>query len=73
MRGFLIGPKNYEFEKAFNRDFGIIKRRAFKVEAELKGWAAQYAAERIWSPDQKIEKPQPERFNFPLPPPLILR
>ena len=56
MRGFLIGPKNNDFEKAFNRDFGIIKRRAFKVEAELKGWAAQYAAERIWSPDQKIEK-----------------
>jgi hypothetical protein len=49
-------PKDYDFEKAFNRDFGIIKRKAFKVEAALKGWAAQYAAERIWSPDQKIEK-----------------
>ena len=49
-------PRDYDFEKAFNRDFGIIKRKAFKAEAALKGWAAQYAAERIWSPDQKIEK-----------------
>jgi len=49
-------PKDYDFEKAFNRDFGIIKIKAFKVEAALKGWAAQFAAERIWSPDQKIEK-----------------
>ena len=49
-------PKNYDFEKLFNREFGIIKEEAFKVRIEFTGWAAKYAAERIWSPDQKITK-----------------
>ncbi|NVM23327.1 MAG: WYL domain-containing protein [Desulfobacterales bacterium] len=49
-------PKNYDFEKLFNRQFGIIKEDTFKVTVEFSGWAANYAAERIWSPDQKITK-----------------
>lgn len=49
-------PKNYDFEKLFNREFGIIKEEAFEVRIEFTGWAAKYAAERIWSPDQKITK-----------------
>jgi len=49
-------PNNYNFEKVYNQNFGIIKDKAFKVEAEFTGWAAKYVAERIWSHDQKIKK-----------------
>ena len=49
-------PADYNFEKVFNKNFGVIKEQAFKVEAEFTGWAAKYVAERIWSPDQKIKK-----------------
>lgn len=46
--------KNYDFDKAFKQNFGVIKKEAFEVEVEFTGWAAKYASERIWSPDQKI-------------------
>lgn len=49
-------PKEYDFEKAFNQTFGIIKEKSFQVEAEFTGWAAVYVSERVWSPDQVIEK-----------------
>jgi predicted DNA-binding transcriptional regulator YafY len=49
-------PRDYDFEKVFNRQFGIIKDEVFEVVVDLTGWAARYVAERIWSPDQKIEK-----------------
>ena len=49
-------PNEYDFEKAFNRHFGIIKDEVFKVTVEFTGFAAVYVAERIWSPDQKIVK-----------------
>jgi len=47
-------PKNYDFDKAFKHNFGVIKEDAFDVEVEFTGWAAKYVSERIWSPDQKI-------------------
>jgi predicted DNA-binding transcriptional regulator YafY len=49
-------PEKYDFEKAFNKTFGIIKNKPFQVKIELSGWAARRAAERIWSQDQKITK-----------------
>jgi predicted DNA-binding transcriptional regulator YafY len=49
-------PADFDFEKAFNRHFGVMKGDAFQVEVEFTGWAAQYVSERIWSPDQKIRK-----------------
>lgn len=49
-------PKKYDFEKAFNKSFGIIKEKSFTVEAEFTGWAAVQVAERTWSPDQVITK-----------------
>ena len=49
-------PKNYDFEKTFKQNFGVIKENAFEVEVEFTGWAARYVSERIWSPDQKIHK-----------------
>jgi predicted DNA-binding transcriptional regulator YafY len=49
-------PAKYHFEDRFNRDFGVIKEDPFEVEVELRGWAAAYAAERIWSRSQKISK-----------------
>ena len=57
-------PQNYDFEKIFNRTFGIIKQETFEVEAEFTGWAAKYAAERIWSPDQKITRVGPETIRL---------
>lgn len=49
-------PVKYDFEKVYNQSFGVIKDKAFTVELNLSGWAAAYARERIWSPDQKISK-----------------
>jgi predicted DNA-binding transcriptional regulator YafY len=49
-------PKDYDFEKFFNQNFGVIKEEAFKVEMEFTGYATEYVAERIWSPDQKFIK-----------------
>lgn len=51
-----VFPKNYDFDKAFKQNFGVIKEDAFEVEVEFTGWAARYVSERIWSPDQKIQK-----------------
>jgi predicted DNA-binding transcriptional regulator YafY len=49
-------PKEYDFQKAFNQTFGIIKDEKFEVEAEFTGWAAIYVEERIWSNDQVITR-----------------
>ena len=49
-------PKEYDFQKAFNQTFGIIKDEKFEVEAEFTGWAAIYVEERIWSNDQIITR-----------------
>ena len=49
-------PADYDFEKIFNKNFGVIKGKPFKVTAEFTGWAARYVVERIWSSDQKIIK-----------------
>ncbi len=49
-------PDDYDFEKVFNRNFGVIKKEEFDVELDFSGWAAAYVAERIWNPDQKITK-----------------
>lgn len=49
-------PENYDFEKAFTQNFGVIKDDSFKVVVEFTGWAAKYVAERNWSPDQKIKR-----------------
>jgi predicted DNA-binding transcriptional regulator YafY len=49
-------PEKFDFEKAFNQQFGIIKEKAFRVEVEFRDWAASFVAERIWSRDQEILK-----------------
>ena len=49
-------PKDYDFEKFFNQNFGVIKEEVFKVEMEFTGYATEYVAERIWSPDQELIK-----------------
>jgi len=53
---FFEFPKDYNFEKVFNKNFGVIKEDAFDVEVEFSGFAAAYVSERIWSPDQNIIK-----------------
>lgn len=47
-------PEDYDFERQYNEQFGIIKDEAFRVKVRMSGFAARYAAERIWSPDQEI-------------------
>ncbi len=47
-------PANYDFERVFNMNFGVIKGKAFEAEIEFRGWAANFVSERTWSPDQKI-------------------
>lgn len=47
-------PADYKFEDVFDKNFGFMKDDCFEVEVEFTGWAAQYVAERTWSPDQKI-------------------
>ena len=49
-------PKNYDFDKVMNRGFGIFAQNRFRAVLELTGWAAAFARERQWSPDQKIEE-----------------
>ena len=34
----------------------MIKEEAFEVKVEFTGFAAGFAAERIWSPNQKIQR-----------------
>ena len=47
-------PTDYDFNEVFDRSFGSVKEDSFEVEMEFQGWAADYVAERTWSPDQKI-------------------
>jgi predicted DNA-binding transcriptional regulator YafY len=47
-------PKNYDFEKVFNKSFGVIKGETYPVEVAFTGWAARFVRERQWSPGQKI-------------------
>ncbi len=49
-------PPDYDFEKMFNENFGVIKEETFEVKAEFTGFASVSVAERIWSGDQKIVK-----------------
>ncbi len=49
-------PDNFDFEKVFNRHFGVMKEETFTAEVEFTGWAAGYVVERVWSQDQQIEK-----------------
>jgi hypothetical protein len=49
-------PEDYDFEKIFNWNFGVIKEEAFEVKVEFTGFAAGFVAERIWSPDQKNQQ-----------------
>lgn len=49
-------PRNYDFNKAFEQDFGIIKDDPFEADIEFSGWAADYVQDRKWSKDQKTKK-----------------
>lgn len=48
-------PKNFSFEKAYGKTFGLMKKDQFKVTVRLTGWARDFMRERIWSEDQKIK------------------
>jgi predicted DNA-binding transcriptional regulator YafY len=48
-------PNNYDFDKVFKQNFGVIKEYTINVEIEFKGYFAKYVAERIWSPGQSVQ------------------
>jgi predicted DNA-binding transcriptional regulator YafY len=49
-------PADYDFDRALNREFGLLRGgETFRVVAEFTGWAADYVAEREWSPGQVVE------------------
>jgi predicted DNA-binding transcriptional regulator YafY len=48
-------PDDYDFDKALNHEFGMLRGDKFRVVAEFTGWAADYVAERRWSPNQVVE------------------
>jgi predicted DNA-binding transcriptional regulator YafY len=47
-------PADYDFERIYNSNFGIMKSGSFQAEVEFTGISARYVAERMWSPDQII-------------------
>ncbi|MFB3906272.1 MAG: helix-turn-helix transcriptional regulator [Acidobacteriota bacterium] len=57
-------PETFDFEKSFNKAFGLIKGEPFTVEVEIWDWAAEYVAERVWSADQKIEQLTADRIRL---------
>lgn len=54
--------QKFDFEKAYNRAFGVIKEKEFKVVAEFTDWAATYVQEREWGAKQKITKREDGRI-----------
>ncbi|MCX5831356.1 MAG: WYL domain-containing protein [Deltaproteobacteria bacterium] len=59
-------PEDYKFDDAFDRNFGFMKDDCFDAMAEFTGWAADYVAERTWSPDQKITKIGDDKISMTL-------
>jgi len=57
-------PENYDFEKHFNNRFGVMQDKAFTVKVEFSKSAADYVAERIWSPKQKIKRLKDGRLQL---------
>jgi predicted DNA-binding transcriptional regulator YafY len=57
-------PADYNFEKFFNRHFGVMHEEAFTVEAIFSGWSSRYVSERFWSPDQKIDSIDEDRIKL---------
>ena len=49
-------PKNYDFNKTFDKSFGMMKEDHFDVTLHLTGWAAQFAREKTWSENQTIKE-----------------
>lgn len=55
-------PSGYSFEKVMNQGFGVWTQKRFRVVVELEGWAAAFARERTWSPDQEIRELSRDRI-----------
>ncbi|MCD4719802.1 MAG: WYL domain-containing protein [Desulfobacula sp.] len=49
-------PDNFDFEKAYNQTFGVMKDDSFQAKVEFYGYAAKHVRERIWSHDQQIKE-----------------
>jgi len=49
-------PGNFDFEKAYNQTFGVMKEAVFQTTIKFSGYAAKYVQERIWSQDQIIKE-----------------
>lgn len=57
-------PENYDFEKQFNERFGIMQNDSFTVKVEFSRASADYVAEMVWSPKQKIKRFKDGRLHL---------
>jgi len=48
-------PEDYDFDKLFNQNFGVIKHDTFPVTIEFNEYAAAYVAERVWNSETRKE------------------
>lgn len=48
-------PEDYDFDKHFNQNFGVIKHDVFSVTIEFTGYPADYVAERTWNAETRKE------------------
>jgi predicted DNA-binding transcriptional regulator YafY len=54
-RGFLY-PEDYDFERDFDRHFGLVQDDPLEVTVEFSPRAADYAGERVWSERQEMKR-----------------
>lgn len=48
-------PESYDFDRDVKSAFGVWQNEPFELTCRFDGWAAEYVAEREWSPDQRLE------------------
>ncbi len=64
-RSFRV-PEHYDFDRHVRGAFGVWQNEPFEVVCELRGWAAEYVAERSWSRDQRVEPLDDDRVRVTL-------
>ena len=57
-------PDNFDFEKAFNQTFGVMKEDVFQIRVEFSGYAAKHVRERIWSHNQIIKEKKGDKIEL---------
>ena len=48
-------PDDYDFDRDVKNAFGVWQNDPFELTCRFDDWAAEYVAEREWSPDQRLQ------------------